>query len=266
MRKALELSGKRFGRLTVISKGDKNAKCGSVRWNCICDCGTEKVISGSHMTTGTTRSCGCLRDENRVKHNKSKTPEYNTWKIIIKRCNDPTDSSYHRYGEKGISVCERWTSDFMNFYQDMGPKPNKTYIIRRINKDKNYEPGNCLWGLRDKQPSDRVTSVLYNYRGKEYTVPQLAMLPEAVKNGLTIGSIGARVRRGKWSVDSAVNTPVGNINTVYTHNGVTKTIKEWAEEYNVDYSNLYSRLIRLGWSFNKAIKTPYPNNNNNNNK
>lgn len=44
--------------------------------------------------------------------------------------------------------------------------------------------------------------------------------------------------------------------TLYSYNGVTKTIQQWSDEYGVRYSLLYNRLLVSGWDFNKAINTP----------
>lgn len=57
MPKPLELVGKKFGRLTVVSKYGRVSN--SVGWLCKCDCGKEKVIRGGHLSSGATTSCGC---------------------------------------------------------------------------------------------------------------------------------------------------------------------------------------------------------------
>lgn len=61
MPKALDLTGKRFGRLTAISKAP--SKNGKTYWLCQCDCGNQKIIQTSHLTDGRTCSCGCLQKE-----------------------------------------------------------------------------------------------------------------------------------------------------------------------------------------------------------
>ena len=60
MGKLIDLTGKKFGRLTVIERSYPNTKWGLPRWLCKCSCGTEKVIDSSNLKSGRTKSCGCL--------------------------------------------------------------------------------------------------------------------------------------------------------------------------------------------------------------
>jgi len=66
-----DLTGKNFGRLTVLKQA-KQLKKGIIRWNCICECGKEKVINGQDLKTGNTKSCGCMSKENSIKLGKSR--------------------------------------------------------------------------------------------------------------------------------------------------------------------------------------------------
>jgi hypothetical protein len=69
------------------------------------------------------------------------------------RCEDPRHKSYNRYGGRGIKVCERWQT-FVNFLADMGPKPSDLQL-ERVDNEKGYEPGNCVWATRSEQAKNR---------------------------------------------------------------------------------------------------------------
>lgn len=70
-----DLTGQRFGMLTVIRQ-DKSGEDRRIRWLCKCDCGNEKVVVGSYLTSGTTKSCGCMtskwKQKQALEHHKYK--------------------------------------------------------------------------------------------------------------------------------------------------------------------------------------------------
>jgi len=59
-KKAIDLTGQKFGRLTVIRRNYPNGKNGA-NWLCKCECGKEKVVNGANLRRGNTKSCGCLQ-------------------------------------------------------------------------------------------------------------------------------------------------------------------------------------------------------------
>ncbi|KIL42064.1 hypothetical protein SD70_02450 [Gordoniibacillus kamchatkensis] len=156
MPKALELSGQRFGRWTVLRRADA-PKNGCVMWVCICDCGTQREVTGKYLKNGRSRSCGCLeKDVFKVmitKHGLSKEnrAEYATWIRMKERCFNKNNHRFKEYGARGITVCDRWKESFENFLQDMGKKPSSKHSIDRKNNDGNYEPSNCKWSIQTEQ-------------------------------------------------------------------------------------------------------------------
>lgn len=89
-------------------------------------------------------------------HGMTNTPEYRAWKDLKKRCNNKNIPCFHRYGGRGISVCEEWASSFMAFYDHIGPRPGKNYSVDRIDNDGNYEPGNVRWATRKEQVENSI--------------------------------------------------------------------------------------------------------------
>jgi len=81
--------------------------------------------------------------------------EYHAWHAMIRRCHDPRDANFARYGGRGIRVCERWREDFMMFLSDMRPRPSAEHSLDRIDNDAGYAPENCRWATRTVQQRNR---------------------------------------------------------------------------------------------------------------
>lgn len=161
----VDLSGKRFGRLTVIGIDDRNTK--KTYYFCQCDCGNVKSIRSDGLTSGTVKSCGCLHSESarenvekNHKHKMSGTRPYEIWQGMKGRCYNIHDARYDRYGGRGITVCDEWKDDFSAFYKwalDNGYSDDLT--IDRIDNDKGYSPDNCRWATIETQCRNRCSNI-----------------------------------------------------------------------------------------------------------
>lgn len=180
---------------------------GEYKWLCLCTCGTVKAYYTSAIKSGDTKSCGCLRRDfvsaTKGKHRLSRSPEYAVWSSMQSRCYWKKQRYYHRYGGRGITVCDRWlgTDGFQNFYSDMGPRPSPTHSLDRTNYNGNYEPGNCQWATWKQQNRNKSSNRLLTFAGKTATISEWSEI-----TGINQDIITRRLSV-KWSVAETLVTP-----------------------------------------------------------
>lgn len=174
--KVVDLTGKVFDRLTVISQAPFALNSRHKRWKCRCECGTEVEYRGTLLTRGDVKSCGCARRENgakqMTKHGHYKHSAYRTWAHMMDRCHNPKSRDYPEYGGRGIVVCERW-HDVANFIADMGERPAGA-SIDRIRNYNGYGPGNCRWSDPIEQANNTRKNVHIEVDGRRVTIAEAA--------------------------------------------------------------------------------------------
>ena len=201
MGKIKDLTGQRFGRLTVIERAGTysapNCRSKSATWRCKCDCGNESVLVGNDLSRGATKSCGCLFEENT--HKKRNTRLYITWRNMKQRCYNPNNVSYRQYGGRGIEVCEEWKSNFLAFYNwAMANGYADNLTIDRIDVNGNYEPDNCRWASVKEQNNNKSSNHLITYKGKTQTIKQWAE-----ELGISSYTICSRLNQN-WDIERAL--------------------------------------------------------------
>ena len=205
--KKQDLSGKQFGKLTVVSIAERKRDRGGasrIWWKCKCECGNECVIRASALTkkTGFQQSCGCLRHKGNPKHGLYHTRLHKIWSNMKTRCLNPNSPRYKDYGGRGITICEEWQEDFISFYSwaiEHGYREDLT--IDRINNDGNYEPSNCRWADSFMQRRNRKDTHLISYNGETLTAKEWSK-----KIGGNDHLVGYRLRAG-WDEIRAITTP-----------------------------------------------------------
>lgn len=203
--KIKDLTGMVFGRLAVLSIADEK-QGDKYKWLCQCSCGNLTIKTGSDMKKGNTTSCGCLAkelsSERATKHGMSSSKEYSAWQAMIDRCNRKGNEYYHKYGGRGIEVCEEWINDFSTFLNDMGKAPTKEHSIERIDNDGNYEPYNCKWATKQEQSQNRSNTVWIEYNGETKCLSEWARI-------VGVSNQTFRHRVMKFGIELAMTMPLG---------------------------------------------------------
>ena len=197
----VDLTGHSYNRLTIVGRAENVGK--ATMWDCVCTCGTLLIARGSHVANGLISSCGCLQRElqsDRAKrHGMTDTPEYKTWRSMISRCRLSGRKEFHRYGGRGIFVCDRWADSFENFYEDMGPRPAGRFSIDRIDNNGPYSPENCKWSTMTEQARNKRTNRIIEHGGRKQTLSEWAE-----SAGLSIKRVHARLKAG-WEFNEALS-------------------------------------------------------------
>lgn len=205
--KVIDLTGQKFGRLTVLSRVEN--KKSRARWLCECECGNQVVVAGNDLKTGRTKSCGCLSKEllrgnkRRATHDEHGTKLYIAWKNMRQRANNPNRPDYKFYGGKGIKVCAEWEdyTVFRNWACENGYQEGLT--LDRIDVNKDYSPENCRWVDWYVQQNNKSNNHYITLNGETLTLSQWER-----RTGIDHRVILNRINFLGWSVEDALTKPV----------------------------------------------------------
>lgn len=194
------LIGAHYGRLTPISYAGKSYDSRH-QFLCKCDCGNEVVVLEKHLRSGNTKSCGCYKRDMghaaNTTHGKSKTRLYRVWANMIERCESEDCPNYHRYGGRGIRVCNEWHdySKFDEWAVFAGYNPSAKYgecTIDRIDVNGDYEPSNCRWITMKEQTDNRECTRRVEFNGECHTLKEWSEI-----TGINYYTLHKRFRRGE---------------------------------------------------------------------
>jgi len=122
---------------------------------------------------------------------------YWIWSEMRERCGDSRHKQFVDYGARGITVCQRWSESFWNFYDDMHPRPEGG-LLDRVNNDGPYSPENCRWTDRKTQNSNRRNCIYINDGSEKVTLREYTR-----RHGLPYRATLKRLYRG-WTMEQAV--------------------------------------------------------------
>lgn len=201
--RSVDLTGQKFGRLTVVRFDHKEN--GRKYYLCQCDCGNFKIVSNHSLKSGNTKSCGCLHKEILIQRNKDNRihhPEnerlLRIWRAMLHRCYKETDEHYDYYGGRGIKVCDDW-HDFETFQKwalANGYADNLT--IDRLDGNKDYCPENCSWATMTVQNNHKSDTKWLTYKGKTQSLSDWCreLCLDYFRTKARLNSLG-------WSVEDA---------------------------------------------------------------
>lgn len=193
-----DLTAQKFGQLTVMCPAyQKNSL---TYYKCLCDCGKQKIIRGTMLKNGTTKSCGCLKiaaGKARKTHGLCTHPLYAVWSSMKSRC---TDENNINYGGRGIEVDKEWADDFQTFYNwcmRNGYKEGLTLDRKDVNQG--YNKNNIKFATYEEQNRNKRNNKRYEYQGKEQFLKDISEqcgVPESV--------LWHHLKKGK-SVEEAIH-------------------------------------------------------------
>jgi hypothetical protein len=168
--KAVDLSGKQFGRLHVLRKALVGTSH-QTEWVCICSCGNTKIASTRLLRRNSTKSCGCLKLETlkaRATHGLSNSSEYRAWQAMQSRCSISSKQKKDYY-DRGIKVCRGWIGEggFLRFIDCVGFKPSPMHSLDRIDNNKGYQPDNVQWATSKQQVNNRSLKRIENFSDEQ---------------------------------------------------------------------------------------------------
>lgn len=270
--RGIDLSGRKFGRWTVIERAiDKRGK---TTWSVLCDCGNTGLVSTNVLgKRGKSMSCGCLgRKEKSIranttlyppKHLTSETLIYMIRSRILQGCYNEKNVGYKKYGEKGIIVCDLWRNSAKDFYEWCKENGWKENYIVHLNRGKTiFSPENCcILSPSESQREQLSKLITIGERSlnvfewsKISGIPRLTILNRLIK-----GYSNEEAVFGKRNKNSGKrsNWPDEEIKKLY-ESGLS--LSDVGKKLKIRYESVSNRLKIMGIEVENSCKRrKYPN-------
>lgn len=204
----VDLTGRKFGRLTVIQRAENRITKGGqsiTMWRCRCDCGNEVIVYSQNLKREHTQSCGCIQKEKpaHYKHGYSHTRLGKIYDNMKDRCYNPNNENYRIYGGENKTICDEWLRDRQSFFDwAMANGYADNLTIDRVDNSKGYSPDNCRWVDMKTQCNNRRSNCYIAYNGKTYTLKELSEL-----YNIPYDKLKQRINKLHWNIEKAINTP-----------------------------------------------------------
>lgn len=151
-----DITNQKFDRLTALRRTDRK-QTGGYLWECVCECGTERLATVGALNSGQARSCGCLRVDMNTTHGMTGTPTYSSYRSMLERVGNSKFDEWY----SDVEIAPEWDmskgGSFENFLKDMGERPQGT-SLNRINGAKIYSKETCEWATLSMQSFDQKRS------------------------------------------------------------------------------------------------------------
>lgn len=260
MGKLVDLTGERFGKLTVVGRSSQNKGNKRTYWDCVCECGNRAVIESWNLRNGLTKSCGCLFRDSITSHGGCHTPLYRVWMGMKARCQNPNSKAFKYYGGKGVSVCDEWLDfqSFMDWAIFSGYSNGLT--LDRVDSQGNYCPENCRWITQSENSSRTARRFLtvngetlgYSQWAEKLGINRVAIEHWIQRHGedYAIRRIDATLNPQNFSPKEISALGIGkNVRKYATIGEETLSYSAWAKRIGMSHTNLLHILKTQGEKF-----------------